>query len=331
MCSSKWRALSCLCKEEEREDGSCHLVIGWSFLYGVGSNFSGATWRIVLSKSEAPRAQIWHPNYSWIPPPKTIFTSSGFPGKFEFYSSNCPLDGITEGSFWGLIFNVSKTELILFLYIKLVYQSSTSPFMHISSHSPSIPLMLDISTCTAHHPVYCSFLTASPPQFCSSFIMLPESLSQSIISIPPLTFNHPSRTTKTEISLCNHQVTPPAASTPSSKQPMVIANTWGDGLPHLAFGLCRNKLPFLFFLFPITRNKICLLCNPIGTFAILTVWYVPFIPMDYNYYCAYFILRSRWKLILLLFLSSGPTTSLWKNHWQKGTQYGKHMTDPSLD
>ena len=106
-----------------------------------------------------------------------LFTSSGYPGKFEFYSSNCPLDGITEGSFWGLIFNVSNTELILFLHIKLVYQSSTSPFMHISSHPSSIPSMLDISTCTAHHPVYYSFLTASPPQFCSSFIMLPESPS----------------------------------------------------------------------------------------------------------------------------------------------------------
>lgn len=61
-----------------KEDGSCHLARGWSSLYRVGSDFSGETWRIVVSKFEAPRAQVRHPNYFGIPLPKTLFPQLDF-------------------------------------------------------------------------------------------------------------------------------------------------------------------------------------------------------------------------------------------------------------
>lgn len=87
-------------------------------LYGGGWSFNGATWRVTVSESEAPRTQIWHPNCSWIP------TVHWMASLYE--------------SFWGLKFNISKIELIFLLHNKLVFHSLTSTFAPITGLSFSL-------------------------------------------------------------------------------------------------------------------------------------------------------------------------------------------------
>lgn len=230
-----------------KEDGSSHLARGWSSLYRAGSDVSGATWRIVVSKFEAPRAQVRHPKDFGLPLPKTLFP------QLDFQAS---LNSIAPTLHWMTsLRDPSKASNSTSLKLNLLSLTISNWFTCPRLHPLCIPQVFPpLHPHNApYFPLHCpspglqlsNNPTSDSPALLSSCCQnqLPKAKFRSCHS--PSAISHKRTKFKFLFAIKSPYHRPPSTS-PNSPQSLQTPEI--IGLPHLEFpplGLCRNKLPFL--------------------------------------------------------------------------------------